>query len=132
MHDEAELEIALGVGATLVGVNQRDLVTFEVDHERAQRMAAAIPDGVVKVAESGVRDRDDARRLADAGYDAILVGETLVTAGDPAQPCATSGRAHPSVRCGGHPHETLGCTKPRMPRRGPAWGRPGTVTGACS
>ena len=43
-------------------------------------MAAAIPDGVVKVAESGVRDRDDARRLADAGYDAILVGETLVTA----------------------------------------------------
>jgi indole-3-glycerol phosphate synthase len=85
VHDEPELEIALGVGATLVGVNQRDLVTFEVDHERAQRMAAAIPEGVVKVAESGVRDRDDARRLADAGYDAILVGETLVTSGDPAE-----------------------------------------------
>jgi indole-3-glycerol phosphate synthase len=48
-------------------------------------MAAAIPSGVVKVAESGVRDADDARRLADAGYDAILVGETLVTSPDPAR-----------------------------------------------
>ena len=84
MHDEPELEVALEVGATLVGVNQRDLVTFEVDHERAERMAAAIPAGVVKVAESGVRDPADARRLADAGYDAILVGEALVTAADPA------------------------------------------------
>ena len=82
VHDEAELEIALGVGATLIGVNQRDLVTFEVDHERAARMATAIPATVAKVAESGVRDRDDAKRLAAAGYDAILVGETLVTAGD--------------------------------------------------
>ena len=52
--------MALAAGATLVGVNQRDLVTFEVDHERAVRMAAAIPDGVVKVAESGVRDGADA------------------------------------------------------------------------
>ena len=59
-------------------------MTFEVDHDRAVRMAAAIPAGVVKVAESGVRDADDAQRLADAGYDAILVGETLVTAADPA------------------------------------------------
>ena len=84
VHDEAELERALAVGATLVGVNQRDLVTFEVDHARAERMAAAIPAGVVKVAESGVRDAGDARRLADAGYDAILVGETLVTSPDPA------------------------------------------------
>jgi indole-3-glycerol phosphate synthase len=82
VHDEPELEVALECGATLVGVNQRDLVTFEVDHDRASRMAVAIPDGVVKVAESGVRDGDDARRLADDGYDAILVGETLVTAGD--------------------------------------------------
>ncbi len=83
VHDEPELEIALECGATLVGVNQRDLVTFEVDHERAARMAAAIPATVVKVAESGVRDRADAARLAAAGYDAILVGETLVTSGDP-------------------------------------------------
>ena len=84
VHDEAELETALACGATLVGVNQRDLVTFEVDHDRASRLAAAIPPRVVKVAESGVRDADDARRLAADGYDAILVGETLVTAGDAA------------------------------------------------
>jgi len=84
IHDEPELEVAMACGATLVGVNQRDLVTFEVDHERALRMARVIPDGVVRVAESGVRGPDDARRLADAGYDAVLVGETLVTSGDPA------------------------------------------------
>ncbi len=84
VHDERELEIALVVGATLVGVNQRDLVTFEVDHERAVRMAAAIPDHVVKVAESGVRGPDDARALHAAGFHAVLVGESLVTSGDPA------------------------------------------------
>ena len=84
IHDEAELERALAVGATLIGVNQRDLVTFEVDQERAVRMAGAIPDGAVKVAESGVRGAADARALRSAGYDAILVGETLVTSGDPA------------------------------------------------
>jgi indole-3-glycerol phosphate synthase len=85
IHDETELDVALDVGATLIGVNQRDLVTFEVDHDRAARMAAVIPDGVVKVAESGVRDTDDAKRLAAAGYQAILVGETLVTSRDPAE-----------------------------------------------
>lgn len=85
VHDEAELEIALAAGATLVGVNQRDLATFEVDHERAVRMAALIPDDIVKVAESGVRGPADASALADAGYDAVLVGETLVTAADPYQ-----------------------------------------------
>jgi indole-3-glycerol phosphate synthase len=84
VHDEPELEEAMNAGASLVGVNQRDLVTFQVDHQRAERMAKEIPDGVVKVAESGVRDADDARRLAAAGYDAILVGESLVTSGDPA------------------------------------------------
>ncbi len=84
VHDEAELDRALAVGATLVGVNQRDLVTFEVDHERALRMAAAFPDHLVSVAESGVRGPDDAAALAAAGYDAVLVGESLVTSGDPA------------------------------------------------
>lgn len=84
IHDEHELAVAVDVGATLIGVNQRDLVTFEVDHQRAERVGGEIPPGVVKVAESGVRDGDDARRLADAGFDAILVGETLVTATDPA------------------------------------------------
>ncbi|MGA9278045.1 indole-3-glycerol phosphate synthase TrpC [Ilumatobacter sp.] len=84
IHDEAELELALAADATLIGVNQRDLVTFQVDHERAERMAGVIPDSAVKVAESGVRDAADAHRLETAGYDAVLVGETLVTSSDPA------------------------------------------------
>ena len=83
VHDEAELERALACGASLVGVNQRDLYTFEVDQARAVRVAGAIPDGVVRVAESGIRGRDDVTALADAGYHAVLVGETLVTAADP-------------------------------------------------
>ncbi len=83
-HDEAEVERALAVGAELVGVNQRDLYTFQVDQDRAVRVAAAIPEGVVRVAESGVRGADDARALAAAGYHAVLVGESLVTAPDPA------------------------------------------------
>ena len=84
IHDEPELERALAVGATLIGVNQRDLSTFEVDTDRAVRMAPQMPEGVVRVAESGVRGVPDATRLADAGYHAVLVGESLVTAGDPA------------------------------------------------
>ena len=84
IHDEAELDVALAAGATLVGVNQRDLVTFQVDHARAVRMAGVMPDDVVKVAESGVRGADDAASLRAAGYHAVLVGETLVTSGDPA------------------------------------------------
>mgnify|MGYP001812964609 CR=1 FL=1 len=84
IHDEPELDPALAAGATMIGVNQRDLVTFRVDHDRAVRMATAIPDHVVKVAESGVRGADDARALHAAGYDAVLVGESLVTSGDPA------------------------------------------------
>ncbi len=83
IHDERELEHALAADARLIGVNQRDLVTFQVDHERAVRMAGAIPAHAVKVAESGVRGRDDARALRSAGYDAVLVGETLVTNDDP-------------------------------------------------
>jgi indole-3-glycerol phosphate synthase len=84
VHDETELERAMRAGATLIGVNQRDLVTFEVDTERAVRVAAAMPDDVIRVAESGIRDAEDARRLRDAGYHAVLVGESLVTSGDPA------------------------------------------------
>ena len=84
IHDEAELERALAVDADLIGVNQRDLVTFQVDQERAVRIAPQMPAGVVRVAESGVRDRSDAAALTDAGYHALLVGETLVKSGDPA------------------------------------------------
>ena len=84
VHDEVELDRALAVGAVLVGVNQRDLATFEVDHDRAERMAGLMPDDVVSVAESGIRGPPDAAALAEAGYDAVLVGESLVTSGDPA------------------------------------------------
>jgi indole-3-glycerol phosphate synthase len=83
VHDEDELAVAVDAGATLVGVNQRDLLTFDVDHERALRMAATMPAGVVSVAESGIRGAADARSLAAAGYDAVLVGEALVTSPDP-------------------------------------------------
>jgi indole-3-glycerol phosphate synthase len=83
VHDERELAIALEIGADLVGVNQRDLVTFEVDTARAVRLAAELPSDVVGVAESGITGGDDARRLADAGYRAVLVGEALVRSGDP-------------------------------------------------
>jgi indole-3-glycerol phosphate synthase len=82
VHDEQELERALAAGSRIVGVNQRDLRTFQVDHERACGLATRIPAGVLAVAESGIRNAGDARRLADSGYDAILVGETLVRAGD--------------------------------------------------
>jgi indole-3-glycerol phosphate synthase len=82
VHDEAELDRVLQSGATLIGVNQRDLRTFEVDHDRACALAARIPDGAIAVAESGIRGADDARRLAESGYDAILVGEALVRAAD--------------------------------------------------
>ena len=74
---------ALEADATLVGVNQRDLVTFQVDHKRAVRRGGVIPDSAVKVAESGVRGADDARLLEAAGYGAVLVGESLVTSDDP-------------------------------------------------
>ena len=84
VHDEGELERAQVAGATLIGVNQRDLVTFEVDTDRAVRVARSFPAGVVKVAESGIVGAEDAATLAEAGYDAVLVGEALVTSGDPA------------------------------------------------
>lgn len=84
VHDEDELSRALEAEATLIGINQRDLRTFEVDGERACRLAGAIPDGIVTVAESGIRTSEDVRRLVEAGFDAMLVGEALVTSADPA------------------------------------------------
>ena len=83
VHDEAEVTQALDVGAELIGVNQRDLVTFEVDTARAVRVASTIPDGVVRVAESGIRGPEDLPALAEAGYHAVLVGESVVTRDDP-------------------------------------------------
>lgn len=83
IHDEPELQRAIAAGADLIGVNQRDLVTFTVDTARAVRMAPQMPAGVVRVAESGITGPEDVAVLAAAGYQAVLVGEHLVTSGDP-------------------------------------------------
>ncbi|CAN8072939.1 unnamed protein product [Agarophyton chilense] len=80
VHDEEELKTALEIGADIVGVNNRDLRTFEVSLDTSFRLGPLIPDGVVKVAESGITDSLDAWKLRDAGFNAILVGETLVKA----------------------------------------------------
>ncbi len=83
IHDRNELDRALRCGATLIGVNQRNLSTFDIDRTLAIRLAPEFPGGIIKVAESGVRGAEDAKHLADAGYDAVLVGESLVTSADP-------------------------------------------------
>ena len=85
VHDEIEVERALAAGASIIGVNQRDLHTFKVDTSRAQRVAQSIPSSVLAVAESGVRTGADAAELASAGFNAVLVGEHLVTADSPEQ-----------------------------------------------
>ncbi len=82
VHSAAELDAALGIGARLVGVNARDLSTFELDRDLFGRLAAAIPAGVIKVAESAVLEPADVARYRAAGADVVLIGEALVT-GDP-------------------------------------------------
>jgi indole-3-glycerol phosphate synthase len=83
VHDKDEVKRAVAAGATLVGVNARNLKTLEVDRETFPRVAAALPEGVVKVAESGIRGPDDVEMLVRSGADAVLVGETLVRGDDP-------------------------------------------------
>jgi indole-3-glycerol phosphate synthase len=103
VHDEAELVRALEAGARIVGVNARDLRTLEVDRSVFGRLAPQIPDGVVKVAESGVRGPHDLLAYAAHGADAVLVGEGVVTGGNPRQAVAdlvTAG-SHPSARHSG-------------------------------
>jgi indole-3-glycerol phosphate synthase len=100
VHDEAEVDRALAVGATIVGVNARDLGTFGEDLGVSERLSSRIPTDVTAVAESAVRAPDDARRMADAGYDAVLVGEALVRSDDPAALVQAMTR-HP-VRPRGH------------------------------
>lgn len=84
VHDEAETRRAVDAGARVVGVNARDLRTLEIDRTTFARLRPLIPDDLVTVAESGVRDVDDVRAYAAAGARAVLVGEALVTGGDPA------------------------------------------------
>ena len=100
VHDESELERAVAAGARIIGVNARDLKTLEVDRSVFGRLSPLIPDGVVKIAESGVRGPHDLLAYAAVGADAVLVGEGVVTGGNPRQAVAelvTAGN-HPSAR----------------------------------
>jgi len=81
-HDEAELATALESGADMIGVNHRDLRTFNVDLSLTERLRPLVPPEVVYVAESGIHSRQDARRMREAGADAVLVGESLMRAPD--------------------------------------------------
>lgn len=83
VHTEAEAERAMALGASIVGVNNRDLTTFEVDLATSERLAPILGGAAARIAESGVHTAADAARLRDAGYDAVLVGESLVRAEDP-------------------------------------------------
>ncbi len=84
VHDEPEVDIALAAGATIIGVNNRDLRTFETDITTSSRLRAVIPRSAIMISESGILDRADADRLRALPVDAILVGEHLMTATDPA------------------------------------------------
>ena len=100
VHTEEELDRALESGARIIGVNARNLATLKVDRGVFSRLAPRIPDGVIKVAESGVRGPHDLLAYAAAGADAVLVGESLVTGKDPRSAVAdlvTAG-SHPALR----------------------------------
>lgn len=94
-HDATEIETALAAGARLIGVNNRNLKTFEVDFDNALRLRAMIPKDKLYVSESGVKRAADVARLSAVGVDAVLVGETLMRAADrQAALCALKGGCH--------------------------------------
>jgi indole-3-glycerol phosphate synthase len=98
VHTEEEADRALQAGASVIGVNARDLKTLNVDRDCFGRIAPGLPSNVIRVAESGVRGPADLLAYAGAGADAVLVGEGLVTSGDPrtaVSELVTAG-AHPS------------------------------------
>lgn len=82
VHDEAEVAAAIGAGASVIGINNRDLRTFQVELATTERLAPIIPKDRVLVSESGIHSRDDVARLAAAGARAVLVGESLMLAAD--------------------------------------------------
>ncbi|HEX3727503.1 MAG TPA: indole-3-glycerol phosphate synthase TrpC, partial [Pirellulales bacterium] len=82
LYEPENLQRVFDAGATLIGINNRDLRTFEIDLEHTLRLRERVPDECVLVSESGIRTRDDVERLARAGVDAILVGETLMASPD--------------------------------------------------
>ena len=98
-HTEEEAARAVDAGAKLIGVNARDLRTLEVDRSAFARLSPKIPDGIVKVAESGVRGPHDVIEYARAGAHAVLVGESLVTGKDPRSAVAdlVAAGAHPAL-----------------------------------
>jgi indole-3-glycerol phosphate synthase len=102
VHDEEEVRRAADAGARIVGVNARNLKTLEVDRTTFARLAPMIPDGIVRIAESGVRGPHDLIQYANAGADAVLVGESLVTGRDPRAAVAelVAAGAHPALRNG--------------------------------
>jgi indole-3-glycerol phosphate synthase len=85
VHNLQELEAATASGAEIIGVNNRNLATFEVSIETSLELAPHLPPGALKVSESGIHSAEDVRRLREAGYTAFLVGESLMRSGDPAQ-----------------------------------------------
>lgn len=100
VHDEEEVDRALDAGATLIGVNARNLKTLEVDRDTFSRLAPRIPDDVVRVAESGVRGPHDVFEYAKQGANVVLVGETLVKGKDPRSAVAdlVAAGAHPALK----------------------------------
>jgi indole-3-glycerol phosphate synthase len=100
VHDEEEVDRALDAGATLIGVNARNLKTLEVDRDTFSRLAPRIPDDVVRVAESGVRGPHDVFEYAKQGANVVLVGETLVKGKDPRTAVAdlVAAGAHPALK----------------------------------
>jgi indole-3-glycerol phosphate synthase len=82
-HDEREVDAAVAAGADIIGINARDLRTFDIDRTAFARLRQRVPKGVVTVAESGVRDAADVVRHGREGADAVLIGETLVSSDDP-------------------------------------------------
>jgi indole-3-glycerol phosphate synthase len=99
VHTEAEADRALEAGARVIGVNARNLNTLQVDRSVFERIAPGLPTGVVKIAESGVRDPRDLIEYAAAGADAVLVGEGIVTKPSPRQAVAdlVTAAAHPAT-----------------------------------
>jgi indole-3-glycerol phosphate synthase len=83
VHDEIEAQRAIEVGATIIGINQRDLHSFAVDTERAARVASSLPSDVISVCESGLKDLNDVENASNAGFDAVLIGETFASSPDP-------------------------------------------------
>ena len=100
VHDPEEVDRAVDAGARVIGVNCRDLRTLEVDRSVFARVAALVPAGILKIAESGVRGPHDVLEFARAGADAVLVGESLVTGRDPRAAVAdlVAAGAHPALR----------------------------------